>query len=291
MFGYVKPWMPRLMVCECDYYKSIYCGLCRSMGKNIGQGHRLCLSYDFAFLCLVRMAILGHSFSLKKKRCFLHPFKKRLMMQPNESLEYCAMLSAILTYHNIQDDIRDSRGFRKLLAWCLLPFASHYRRRAGKFHALEAVIVQQLDELCLLEKQNASPDACADTFGKLMEEICVFQIEDEEKRRIAKAIGFHVGRFVYLCDAADDYEKDRKRGAFNPFARDNKEAELSAEEKQRIETALIYEALAVDRAANLLGVEHELQRGILENVVRLGMPQTAKRVLNLLHNECEIIEE
>ena len=132
MFGYVKPCMPRLMVCECDYYKSVYCGLCRTMGKCVGQGHRLCLSYDFAFLCLVRMAILGHDFSVQNKRCFMHPLKKRPIMQKNESLEYCAMLSAILSYHNLLDNVKDHHGLKQWGSKCLLPFASQNSRRAPK---------------------------------------------------------------------------------------------------------------------------------------------------------------
>ncbi len=290
MFGYVKPCMPRLMVCECDYYKSVYCGLCRTMGKCVGQWHRLCLSYDFAFLCLVRMAILGHDFSVQNKRCFMHPLKKRPIMQKNESLEYCAMLSAILSYHNLLDNVKDHHGLKQWGSKCLLPFASHYRRRAAAYRELENLIIRKLSDLNDLEHQNASPDACADCFGDLLKEVCAYQIQDEAKKRIALAIGFHVGRFIYLCDAADDYEKDKKSHCFNPFDKDSSDT-LSEQDKKNIETALIYESLAVFRAVSLLNIKHELQKGIIENIVRLGMPQTAKQVLKIPCDECETVKE
>ena len=31
-------------------------------------------------------------------------------------------------------------------------------------------------------------------------------------------MGFFLGRFIYLADAAIDYRKDRKHGRYNPFA-------------------------------------------------------------------------
>ena len=57
MFGYIRPHTPELRVREYEYYKAVYCGLCRSMGKCTGQCSRMTLSYDFAFLSLVRMAL------------------------------------------------------------------------------------------------------------------------------------------------------------------------------------------------------------------------------------------
>lgn len=244
----------------------------------MGFGHRLCLSYDLAFLALVRMALLGHSFEIQRSRCFMHPIKKRPIMKTNESLEFCAKLSAMLAYHNILDDVRDSRGIKKLAALCAVPFAAYYRRAAREYAPLEETLVQSLNILCALEEQRASADALADEFGKLLSNICAFGIEDEYKRRIAGAIGMHTGRFIYLSDAADDYERDKKSGAFNPFLEDSPEC-MSDEDRARIDTSLICEAAAISRAVALLDIEDELVRGIIDNVIRLGMPETAQKIL------------
>ena len=34
MFGYVKPYIPELKVKEYEFYRSVYCGLCRSLGEG-----------------------------------------------------------------------------------------------------------------------------------------------------------------------------------------------------------------------------------------------------------------
>ena len=36
--------------------------------------------------------------------------------------------------------------------------------------------------------------------------------------------GFYLGRFIYLMDAAVDYEKDRKKGKYNPWLSMGQEA-------------------------------------------------------------------
>ena len=66
MFGYVKTHNPELRVAEYEYYRAAYCGLCRSMGKCTGQCSRMTLSYDFAFLALIRLALTGDKVSEEK---------------------------------------------------------------------------------------------------------------------------------------------------------------------------------------------------------------------------------
>ena len=47
MFGYIKPHSPELKVREDAYYRGVYCGLCRAMGRCTGCLSRFTLSYDF----------------------------------------------------------------------------------------------------------------------------------------------------------------------------------------------------------------------------------------------------
>ena len=114
MFGYVKAHTPELKVAEYEYYRSVYCGLCRSMGKCTGQCSRLTLSYDFAFLALVRIALSDEKVGFKRRRCVAHPVRKRSMMEPNSVLEYCAYAAALLSYHKLSDDIADEKGLKRI---------------------------------------------------------------------------------------------------------------------------------------------------------------------------------
>ena len=52
MFGYILPDKPELKVKELDIYNAYYCGICRSIKKNVGNIPRFSLTYDFAFLSM-----------------------------------------------------------------------------------------------------------------------------------------------------------------------------------------------------------------------------------------------
>ena len=86
MFGYVRIFEPELKVREYTLYKSVYCGLCRTMGKRTCRSSTVSLSYDFTFLAFFRAALTGESFSITKGRCGLHPFKKKPMAEENKAL-------------------------------------------------------------------------------------------------------------------------------------------------------------------------------------------------------------
>ena len=132
MFGYVRVNKPELRVREYEFYRASYCGLCRSMGKCTGQCSRMTLSYDFAFLALLRIALTKDTTEFDSKRCIAHPLKKRSYMKRNPTLEYCAGAAALLNYHKVRDDLSDERGIKRLRAVALIPFMSYSRKRAIK---------------------------------------------------------------------------------------------------------------------------------------------------------------
>ena len=41
--------------------------------------------------------------------------------------------------------------------------------------------------------------------------------QPDKVKRILSSFGYFLGRWIYLIDAADDYDKDRRRHDFNPF--------------------------------------------------------------------------
>ena len=69
MFGYVKPDIRELKVKEYDAYRAIYCGICKSTGRSLGQAARLALTYDAVFLAAARMLAAGVSPDLIRLSC------------------------------------------------------------------------------------------------------------------------------------------------------------------------------------------------------------------------------
>lgn len=280
MFGYIKPIPAELKVREYELYKSVYCGLCASLGRNTSCVSKLTLSYDFVFLALLRMALTGEHGRIEKRRCLAHPAKKRGVLVGAPELDYCARVSALLTYWKLRDDISDERGSKRLSARLLLPAASHMRKKALRAESpdmkeLDRLICESLADLSKLEKERTySPDAAAENFGVLMARVCSYGFDGAESR-IAAETGRHLGRFIYILDAADDLADDLRKGRYNPFRLDGKpdDETLAEFEKRRpaLKVSLTMELEGISRAVELIDKEPDFLE-IIRNIIYLGLP-------------------
>ena len=282
MFGYVTANKPEMKIREYEYYRGVYCGLCRALGKCGGQCARLTLSYDFAFMALARMAIEGQSPKFQKRRCIAHPLKKRPMAKPDGTLAFCASASLLLAYGKINDDIKDEKGAKKLAALVSSPFLSLMKRKSAKKLAeLEKTIENSLECLSQYEKSASEPsvDRPAEIFGELLSEIFSYGLDGTEKK-LAKKIGFHIGKWIYVTDAIDDYAEDVKKKRFNPLIAVYGEGGLEKSATESLERALTMELVEAEKAFDLIDYKDNDIKEIICNIIYLGMPQRAKSVLN-----------
>ena len=286
MFGYVKPYPPNLLVREYDYYRAAYCGLCRTMRRQTGQCSALSLSYDVLLLALVRMLYMEDvETSVKKRRCLIHPLKKRPMMEENPALIYAARASALLTYYKLKDDLTDSRGFRKLLAKTALPIFKSGRKKA-KLWDLDKDMAEDLAQLRALEQENCpSVDQVAAVFGKLLGRVFSFGMEGNDAL-VTKTFGEGLGKFIYVADAIEDYPKDVEENNYNPFRFLYGEAGISKEQRENIHTALMLNLCDVESAMNLLpGESRPTVIHIIENTVCEGLPRRIRFLKDELSSE------
>lgn len=297
MFGYVKAEIPEFKVREKEYYRAIYCGLCRAQGKCTGQCSRLTLSYDVAFLAAVRMAVMNNYPEFKKGRCIVHPIKKHPYAIMNAELEYCAYATAILSYGKCLDDIDDEKGKKKLLAKIIRPFMASGRRRVlrakksrtvggystSELKNLDFFVREKLAELADFEQHGkvASVDIPAGIFGELLSEIASFGTEGNQKK-ILRSIGYNLGKWVYMVDAADDCEDDKEKNRFNPFLRIY-DGELPSEDQRSvIADALKVQLSALEPAFDLIEYNGDRDmQGIINNILYAGMPKSASDALGL----------
>ena len=272
MFGFVKPLVPELKVKDSDFYRSVYCGLCRSMSKHTGGISAFTLSYDMTFFALCRMALSDTELSFERIRCKAHPMKKRTVCRDNAELEFAARASGILVYYNCKDDVRDEKGIKRMIAKMLLPYAKRIDKKAA-LPVISAKTEEYLSKLSLLERENCPrPDEVADVFGRLLGELLSVGYE-EATATVAREIGYHTGRWVYLADAVCDYKKDKKENKYNPFIfafESDEEAEkyLSSD----ISDILTLELRSLDRAIALIEPPRsDAVMRCITNIVRGGM--------------------
>ncbi len=272
MFGYVKPVSSELLVKEYEFYKATYCGICRAMRRHTGGLSSIALTYDSVFLALVRMAYIDDSeLGSKKRVCPVHPLKRRLMLNDNSAIEYTVRAFAILTYYKMKDDLSDEGIGKKMLVNATRPVLSGAKRRA-KRPELAEIVRDKLAAITELERARvASVDEPAHLFGELLGEVFAGGLEGEA-RLVSYQCGYHLGKFIYAADAAEDYDEDVRTGSYNPYVLMYGGEPLSAENKASIKCALLLECRALEAAVNLIPFEKKITvENIVRNIIYLGL--------------------
>ena len=298
MLGYIRPYTPELKMCEYQYYRGVYCGLCRALGRCTGQCSRLTLSYDLAFLVLIRLALADgnpcgedtrRKVRFEKRRCLVHPLRRRLSLVAGDVTDYVACASAVLNHHKILDDRTDERGWRRLRACLALPHLRRFAKRAKRACPdLEQGILAPMQMLADMEKESIpSVDEPAAAFGEALAALFCHGLSDS-KSRIAHRIGYCIGRWLYMIDAIDDYEQDLVRNRPNPLHRLYGEEGLTTERREYLRGALMCELNAARDALDLIEIDRE-QCGkelspLLYHMLETALPAAAERVLFPISN-------
>lgn len=281
MLGYVRPYEPQLRIIEQQYYRAAYCGLCHALGRSCGQLSRFGLSYDFTLLVLFRLALTDEKPEFEKKRCIAHPCKKRLTVKGCRALEFSAFAGTILAYRKILDDVADERGTKRQKAKIARSvFRGGYKKAKKSLPELDRFVEEKLSELSELEKaKTPSADLPAGIFGDILAEIFSHGLDGTEEK-IAETFGRCIGRWIYIIDAIDDYEKDKEKGRYNPFLCLYGEREIDAEIKKDIEAALTTTLGDAVNALDLISFDgrNDLE-GLLKNILLLGMPAKAHEII------------
>ena len=213
MFGYVKTDFPNLYVKDTVLYKAMYCGLCKGIGRACGQKGRFLLNYDLTFLSVLMHNILGVDVKIENQKCVIHQLRKRPIAVVDSLTEKIGALNVILAYHKMNDDVIDS-GKGKLSRAL---FSSAYKKAKKKEPLLDEIVSKRYAELIAYEKINGdSVDMAADPFGNMLLDV-VKVISKEEFSNELGNLAYNLGKWIYLIDALDDFDKDKRKNNFNVF--------------------------------------------------------------------------
>ena len=251
MFGYVRPSASRMSEADKRRFGAAYCGLCRVLGERYGQAARLILNYDFTFL-----SILLWPREIPEplhRRCVAHPLGGRDYFPGNPALELSADCSVILAWWQLRDALADpGRGKAKYRAASAVlrgayekarerrpVFDREAREHLARLGALEAVRCPTLDEP-------------AGAFARLLSGIAG-EVEEPVKRRVLEQLLYHLGRWIYLVDAADDLAEDYASGSYNPLI-----CRFSLERGELTEEAREALVISLDHSIRLCAAAYEL---------------------------------
>lgn len=287
MFGYVRPQKSELLVREYEQYKGVYCSLCRQLGKSYGPAARLALSYDCTFYAMLLLALQPECPRFQKGRCVANPFKRCTYCSAGEAeLTAASALTVLMTYHKIRDDIADSRFLGKIRGYLLLPAAAWAKKKAARdFPRMDSIVSSAMEQQAAAEHNvEAGIDLCAEPTANMLRQ--VFELAagpdagpESAAARVLNQIGYYLGRWVYLMDAADDIEKDLKSDSFNPFVKqyhldkDSTEKNLGAA-REKANQALNMTLSQLIAAFHILDARHF--GPVLENIIVKGLSAIQK---------------
>ena len=263
MFGYIIPYQQTMTPEARDRYRTAYCGLCRRAAALHGMAGRMTLSYDLTFLNLLLSSLYeGETPAVAETgRCPVHPIRP-IHWRYSGPTDYCADIGLALHYYSAQDKWEDDRsllglGYMKLL---------DQRRRDAEARWPRAcqAITQGLDQLAQYEAAGCEDlDLVSGSFGGLMAEL--FDYKQDRWSGELRTIGYSIGKYIYLLDAWDDLERDKRKGSYNPLRR------ISAEPDYEEQMREIFELLLAQAAAAFRRLPCVEDADLLENILYSGI--------------------
>ncbi len=278
MFGYVRACKPEMRVKEYEMYKAVYCSLCKELGRAYGPFARLTLSYDFAFLAILNMSLSTDECTSCRKMCTCNPFKKCTYIEDRSGIEMPAAAAMIMLYYKLLDNIDDEKGIKRL-GYRLVKgvYSSAHKKAAKQYPEIENIFAEYIEGQKKLERENCqSADAAADPTAKALSAVFELCSDDSMEKRVLSRMGYCMGRYIYLLDAACDLEEDIKNGSYNPLKSYAKDKDYR---KNMIVPQLYICASEAAKAFELLDIKKF--KNILDNIIYLGLEDTLKKELKV----------
>lgn len=277
MFGYVKTDLPNMYVKDTILYQAMYCGLCKGIAKSCGQKARLALNYDLTFLSVLLHNLLNIDVKVEKQHCVVHWIRKKPMAVVDALTERIASLNIILAYYKLSDDIIDNNKGRLKRSF----FKSSYKKAKKNEPILDKKVKERFDELLKLEKSQCdSIDIVADPFGKMMQEVVQVLLGETFNEEVSE-LAYNIGKWIYLIDALDDFDKDKKKNNFNVFINAYKDiADKESLIKEKGQDLIIVFGAIINRIYETAkALDYKFNHDLLDNILFRGIPLKTKTIM------------
>lgn len=251
MFGFVAADAGALSEEEKERYRAVYCGLCLALRDRYGQLSRACLTYDLTFFVLLCNSLHEPVETKGASHCVMHPAPAAPRPWARSTwTDYAADLSVALAYHKVLDDVADdgdlaARAAERLLAGAyerararIPEQCAEIERAMAAIRAIEGAgrnntpALSDSTETACVSPLSADatdtalafdPDAAAREFGRMLGRL--FAHNQGFWTEAMEELGRGLGRFIYLMDAAVDFNDDAASGSYNPFVTLGSDAE------------------------------------------------------------------
>ncbi len=277
MFGYVCIHKDELKVKDYETYKAVYCSLCKVLGKDYTFIARFMLNYDLTFFAMFSMACSDLPMCFKKGRCTFNPLKSCNYCKDNqEPLQKAAALLVLMSYYKVLDNIRDGNVFEKIGFTLVRPLFSLWKNKASRLYPQYKTACENMYKAQVIaEKNNAGIDESAEPTAKLLSFVFSEEAYSEKIKPAFEQFGYHLGKWIYLIDAACDIDDDIKHKSFNPIY--NKLQKSRADSAYFSDELLSHSVFLLTSAYNL--IDKKRFQSILDNIVLIGLTKKQKDLL------------
>ncbi len=277
MFGYVRTDTPYLYIKDDILYRAMYCGVCKGIAKVCGHSARMGLSYDVTFLSVLLHNLSGIDVKIEKQHCLTHCIRSRQMAEVDELTCRLGALNTMLVYYKYTDDIADGDRGRGKRLW----FKKGFKRAKKAYPEIEKIVRENMRAQEETEKQKTeSIDRAADATANMLAEFSEYALQ-EKATPYTRNLFYALGKWIYLIDALDDYDKDKKKGAYNPFS-----LAYKAESKQDLlsgktgeEVRFVFHSLFFDMRENMSNITFPFNRDLCDNILLRGLPTMTKKIM------------
>jgi len=199
-----------------------YCGTCKTLGSLYGQRSRLLLNHDTVFLAELLMEQSGQpewSRAYRSFNCLTLPKSENAMPL---ALQFAATAAVTIAHFHIADHQVDSGRLRWRVAGRY--FSPAYRRAAARLRQWKFPLDEMTGILATQTAREARWESLADVAEPTA--VATAMIFSHGARLVGRddlaagmwRVGHGFGYLVYVLDAFEDRERDRKSGNFNPFS-------------------------------------------------------------------------
>ena len=200
------------------------------------------------------------------------------MAEVDELTRKIAAFNTVLVYYKAADDVADGDHGRAKRLW----FSAGLKKAKKKYPVIEKIVRTNLQTQAQVEQVGTpSLDGAADATAKMLADFSDYAL-GEYGSVYTRNLFYAIGKWIYLIDALDDYDKDLKKGAYNPFClayqAKSRKALLAGDKGDEIRFA--FNAIFYDVRENLSHISFRFNRDLTDNILLRGLPTVTKRIMD-----------
>ena len=283
MFGFLSP---NRCAASSRPYRQAYARLCRFQKLIYGAESLFLLSYEAVFLYLLTVdsGAIPAPADDEVMCCRLRRRGLTLNDEDAEVAKFCVAFGVLLARVKLEDDWRDEKSWLAgLLKWRLRKrFVDNAIHLDAFDSRLGPTVAEAIEHHLRLERQPGTialreyVAPTGDAFAAVFAAAC--GVCPKVERSLLKEVGRSLGTAIVAFDAAVDWERDRRRGSYNPL---RAQAEVDAAFAFSLEQLSVAGWICNDSLAGSLAqevIQYAIQRVQIARDFHRDPPRSSDRI-------------